>query len=91
MIQFRKEIGKYVDDKELSRLEQYVFVPINPNSASDETLVTIPGATPQLVRTVKENRPYKTLQEFRAAMTKHGAAKEVARIERYFTMADKPA
>src|SRR6266508_5411953 len=30
--QFRKEIGKYVDDKEVARLEQYVFVPINLNS-----------------------------------------------------------
>lgn len=84
--QFRKEIGKYVDDKEVARLEQYVFVPINLNSASDETLLTIPGATPQLVRTIKDNRPYKILQEFRAAMTKHGAAKEVVRIERYFTI-----
>ena len=30
--QFRKEIGKYVDQKEVARLEQYVFVPINLNS-----------------------------------------------------------
>ena len=26
--QFRKEIGKYVDQKEVARLEQYVFVPV---------------------------------------------------------------
>src|SRR4029434_7495594 len=32
LTQFRKEIGKYVDDKEVARLEQYVFVPINVNS-----------------------------------------------------------
>ena len=31
LAQFRREIGKYVDDKEVSRLEQYVFVPINLN------------------------------------------------------------
>jgi hypothetical protein len=43
--QFRKEIGKYVDDAEVARLEQYVFVPINPNAASDETLLSIPGLT----------------------------------------------
>ncbi len=29
LAQFRKEIGKYVDEKEVARLEQYVFVPTN--------------------------------------------------------------
>ena len=28
LAQFHREIGKYVDDKELARLEQYVFVPV---------------------------------------------------------------
>ena len=42
MAQFRKEIGKYVDDKEVARLEQYVFVPIDLNTASDEDILTIP-------------------------------------------------
>jgi predicted DNA-binding helix-hairpin-helix protein len=29
LAQFHREIGKYVDDKELARLEQYVFVPVS--------------------------------------------------------------
>ena len=29
LAQFHREIGKYVDEKELARLEQYVFVPVN--------------------------------------------------------------
>ena len=41
--QFRREIGKYVDAKELARLEQYVFVPMNLNTASDEDIMSIPG------------------------------------------------
>jgi DNA uptake protein ComE-like DNA-binding protein len=28
LAQFHREIGKYVDDKEQTRLEQYVFVPV---------------------------------------------------------------
>jgi len=28
LAQFHREIGKYVDEKELARLEQYVFVPL---------------------------------------------------------------
>lgn len=34
--QFQKEIGKYVDAKEVARLEQFTFIPINLNTATDE-------------------------------------------------------
>jgi len=42
LAQFHREIDKYVDDAELARLEQYVFVPIDLNSASDADILTIP-------------------------------------------------
>ena len=82
--QFRKEIGKYVDDKEVARLEQYVFVPINVNSASDESLLSIPGITPQLLKAIKDRRPYKTIEEFRTEIGKYVNAKELGRLEHYF-------
>jgi len=84
--QFRKEIGKYVDDKEVARLEQYVFVPINLNTASDETLSSLPGATPQLLRALKEPRPYKDMEQFRGDIAKSVSAKEAARLERYLVI-----
>ena len=34
--QFDKEIGKYVDAKEIARLAQYGFIPVNLNTATDE-------------------------------------------------------
>jgi DNA uptake protein ComE-like DNA-binding protein len=83
IVQFRKEIGKYVDDKEVARLEQYVFVPINLNSASDETLLSIPGITPQALRALKDHRPYKNVQEFRTEIAEYANAKELGRLERY--------
>ena len=86
LTQFRKEIGKYVDDKEVARLEQYVFVPINLNTASDETLSSIPGTTPQLIRTIKDARPYKDMEQFRRDIAKSVDAKEAARLERYFVI-----
>lgn len=49
LTQFRKEIGKYVNEKELARLEQYVFVPINLNKASDEDILSIPGMGPRML------------------------------------------
>jgi len=51
--QFRKEMGKYVDATEVARLEQYVFVPINLNSASDEDIMTIPGLGRRMLREFK--------------------------------------
>ena len=84
--QFRREIGKYVDDKEVSRLEQYVFVPINLNSASDADILSIPGMGQRMLREFKEYRPYKAMAQFRREIGKYVDDKEVARLERYVTL-----
>jgi len=84
--QFRKEIGKYVDDKEVARLEQYVFVPINLNRASDEDILSIPGMGKRMLREFKEYRPYTNIEQFRKEIGKYVDKKEVARLERYVTL-----
>jgi len=84
--QFRKEIGKYVDDKEVARLEKYVFVPVNLNSASDADIMTIPGMGNRMLREFKEYRPYKNIEQFRKEIGKYVDKKEVARLERYVTL-----
>jgi hypothetical protein len=58
-----------------------VFVPINPNSASDETLLSVPGLTLQLLKALKDHRPYKSVQEFRTEIGKHVNANELSRLE----------
>ena len=83
LAQFHREIDKYVDDAELARLEQYVFVPIDLNTASDADMLTIPGSGPRMLREFKEYRPYKSMEQFRREMRKYWDAKEVARLERY--------
>jgi DNA uptake protein ComE-like DNA-binding protein len=86
LAQFRKEIGKYVDQKELRRLEQYVFVPIHLNTASNEDIRSIPGIGPKMLHEFKEYRPYKSMEQFRREIGKYVNAKEVARLERYVTL-----
>lgn len=86
LAQFRKEIGKYVDQKELARLEQYVFVPVPLNSASDEDILSIPGTGKRMLREFKEYRPYKNIEQFRKEIGKYVDKKEVARLERYVTL-----
>jgi DNA uptake protein ComE-like DNA-binding protein len=80
---FHREIDKYVDDTELARLEQYVFVPIDLNTASDADIQTIPGIGARMLREFKEYRPYKAMDQFRREMGKYVDEKEVARMERY--------
>ena len=84
--QFRREIGKYVDDKELARLEQYVFVPINLNTATDEDILSIPGVGKRMLHEFKEYRPYKSMEQFRREIGKYVDDRELARLERYVTL-----
>lgn len=84
--QFRREIGKYVDDKELDRLTGYVFVPINLNSATDADILTIPGVGNRMLHEFKEYRPYDNIARFRREIGKYVNEKEVARLERYVTL-----
>jgi DNA uptake protein ComE-like DNA-binding protein len=86
LAQFRKEIGKYVNAEEVARLEQYVFVPINLNTASDQEILTIPGLGRRMLREFKEYRPYDGIEKFRKEIGKYVNAREVARLERYLTI-----
>ena len=89
LAQFHREIDKYVDDKELARLEQYVFVPIDLNSASDEDILSIPGVGNRMLREFKEYRPYENIERFRREIGKYVNAKEVARLERYVVVGSR--
>ncbi len=86
MAVFRREIGKYVNAEEVARLEQYVFVPLDLNTASDDDLMTIPGLGPRMLREFKEYRPYRNVEQFRREIGKYVDAKEVARLERYIVI-----
>ena len=84
--QFRREIGKYVDEAEVARLEQYVFVPMPLNTASSEDFMTIPGMSKKMVHEFEEYRPYKSMTQFRREIGKYVDDTEVARLERYVTI-----
>ncbi len=81
--QFRREIGKYVDEDEVARLEQYVFIPLGLNSASSSDFMTIPGMSSRMVHEFEEYRPYTSMQQFRREIGKYVDADEVARLESY--------
>ncbi len=84
--QFRREMGKYVDDAEVARLEQYVFIPMNLNDAPLTDFETIPGMTPKMVHEFEEYRPYQSMEQFRREIGKYVDEDEVARLESYVTL-----
>ena len=86
LAQFRREIGKYVDDGEVARLEQYVFVPLDLNSASEDDFASIPGVGNRMVHEFLEYRPYGDLEQFRREIGKYVDDDEVGRLERYMTI-----
>lgn len=84
--QFRREIGKYVDDAEVARLERYVFIPVPLNTASEEDIMRIPGMTPKMVHEFEEYRPYRSMEQFRREIGKYVDAGELARLESYVVL-----
>ena len=86
LAEFRREIGKYVDEEEVARLEQFVFVPIDLNEASDEDVLTIPGLGDRILHEFREYRPSGSIEQFRREIGKYVDDGELARLERYVTL-----
>jgi len=84
--QFDKEIGKYVGPEATDKLKQYCFIPINLNTATDEDILSIPGAGPRMVREFKEYRPWKTKAQFDKEIGKYVGEKETERLWRFTTI-----
>ncbi len=81
--QFDKEIGKYVGAAQTAKLAQYCFIPVNLNTATDEDILSIPGAGPRMVREFKEYRPWKSWAQFDKEIGKYVGQKETDRLKRY--------
>jgi len=88
--QFQREIGKYfrANPAEVTRLEQYVFIPIDLNTASDSLMATFASigvGTRRWIREFKEYRPWTSAEQFQREIGKYvrGNPKEVDRLWRY--------
>ena len=86
MGRFHREMAKYVDDAEVNRLAQYVFVQIDLNTATAEEILAIPGVGERMQHEFEEYRPYENMEQFRREMAKYVDEGEVARLERYVTI-----
>ena len=81
--QFDKEIGKYVGADGVAKLKPYVFIPVNLNKATDDDILSIPGAGSRMVREFKEYRPWTSKAQFDKEIGKYVGAKETDRLWRF--------
>lgn len=59
ILQFRQEIGKYVDESQVTEWEAYVFVPIDVNNADSDTLQELPGVDKAIAQKLIDGRNFK--------------------------------
>lgn len=57
--QFRKEIGKYVDEEQVAEYENYIYVPIDRNNSDAETIMQIPGLDEDEANELISKRPFR--------------------------------
>ena len=81
--QFKRQIGKYVDEIEVSRYLSYVFVPVELNTSSEENIKDLPGVGNKMAHEFVEYRPYMNLNQFRREIGKYVDDKELIRLERF--------
>lgn len=88
ILQFKREIGKYVDEQEVARYLDYVFVPVELNTSSEDDIKALPGIGKKMTHEFLEYRPYKNLAQFRKEIGKYVDDKELSRLERFVYLED---
>jgi len=83
IVQFRREIGKYVSDEQVAAYEQYVYVPIDVNAADAETLKQIPGLDDAAAEALIAARPFESNAAFLTALADYLSAAQVSFAENY--------
>lgn len=78
ILEFRREIGKYVDADQVAAYEEMVFVPIVPNESDEETLMQLPGIDATSAASLIALRPFADEADFLAAVAEATGSTPVA-------------
>jgi len=81
--QFRREIGKYVGEDQVTEYEKYVYVPISFNSSDSETLQQIPGLDASEADTIISLRPFATREDFLSKLSEYVSSNELLVAKNY--------
>ena len=88
MIAVDRALAAHVADTTVrNTIYAQVFKPIDLNKATAEEIMLIPGVGPKMRHEFEEYRPYDDIAKFRREIRKYVDDAEVARLERYVTIA----
>jgi DNA uptake protein ComE-like DNA-binding protein len=87
ILQFRKEIGKYVPPEEVARFETMLYVPIDPEKSDAPTIMQIQGLDQAEVEAIVAGRPYADRAAFMAALAAALTPEELAAARPMFAPA----
>ena len=83
ILQFRQEIGKYVDASQVTEWEKYVFVPIDVNASDSDTLQQLPGVDEAIAQKLTDGRDFKDNAAFLALLKTLVSAADFQNAENY--------
>ena len=83
VLQFRREIGKYVDAAQVAEYEKYVFVPVDVNQADAETLKQLPGVDDAVAADLIAGRPYASIDAFLTKLATYISATQLDTAKSY--------
>jgi DNA uptake protein ComE-like DNA-binding protein len=81
--QFRREIGKYIDQTQVAEYEKYVFVPIDINNSDAATLQQISGLDGAEAESLIAKRPFASHAAFLAELAGAVSEIELAQAQTY--------
>jgi DNA uptake protein ComE-like DNA-binding protein len=85
--QFRREIGKYVDDAQVAEYEKYVYVPVDPNNSDAATLMQLPGVDETVAAALIQARPYASTDAFLQSLAQQVSEQQLAEANCYLVTA----
>jgi DNA uptake protein ComE-like DNA-binding protein len=63
-----------------------LWKPMNPNTATRDEILLVPGVGPKMAHEFEEYRPWTSVEQFRREIGKYVDEAEVARLERYIAI-----
>ena len=86
--QFRKEIGKYVDEEQVAAYEKFIFVPVSANDSDAASLQQLPGIDADKAKKLVEGRPYDSKDAFVKKLSSMLNEEQLATAKAYIESSD---
>lgn len=87
MLAVDSALAPHLAAAERETVYRHLWKPLDLNTASDAEILLIPNLGERMLHEFKEYRPYTSIEQFRREIGKYVDDEEVARLERYVTIA----